>query len=455
MLISEEVETVWSGRMKNYYQDKGYSFTKLNDKLMVKVKDLPEGSHVFVKVQCDNEDCNKILDTSWQTYLDHKHNDDKYYCNKCVKKLYTVVNSRKTRLLNGLSFEEWCVQNNKLDILNRWDYDLNDCKPSGISHGVKNKYYFKCPNGLHESELKSINDFTSGHDGIMNCKKCNSFAQYLINNYGNNALDLYWDWEKNIINPWNIDKNSTNRVWIKCQEKDYHGSSKILINSFTAMGVRCPYCGKKKVHIFDSLGYLYPEVLNLWSDKNKKSPYKYKPYSSEEVYWKCPEGKHEDYKRNITSSNSVSFRCPKCVQEQDESLIQEMTRLYINSLGHEILHENNCTLHPKNIVKHKAIKRIFNLRYDNEIIINDKHLIIEVNGQQHYEINSWHKKLAEKYNTTPEYELEYQKAKDKYKKDYALYNDYLFLELPYWEFNKEDTYKNLIDNAIKDLKEVS
>ena len=35
-------------------------------------------------------------------------------------------------------------------------------------------------------------------------------------------------------------------------------------------GDRCPYCHSLKVHKFDSLGYLYPQVFDIWSDKNEK-----------------------------------------------------------------------------------------------------------------------------------------------------------------------------------------
>jgi len=43
------------------------------------------------------------------------------------------------------TFEQWCLDNNRLDILNRWDYELNKCKPSKIGYSTKKKYYFKCP----------------------------------------------------------------------------------------------------------------------------------------------------------------------------------------------------------------------------------------------------------------------------------------------------------------------
>jgi len=49
---------------------------------------------------------------------------------------------------------------------------------------VDKKYYFKCPMGIHKSELKQINCLTSGQEGSMDCKLCNSFAQWGIDNLG-------------------------------------------------------------------------------------------------------------------------------------------------------------------------------------------------------------------------------------------------------------------------------
>ena len=130
------------------------------------------------------------------------------------------------------------------------------------------------------------------------------------------------------------------------------------------------------------MGYLYPEVLGIWSNKNKKSPYEYAPYSNKKVWWKCPDSKHEDYYRDILHSNKRMFRCPKCSQEHNESFLQEKVSNYITQkYNYDLFHEQNCTL----IIKNPKTKRI--LPYDNEVIINNKHLIIEVNGEQHYKIN--------------------------------------------------------------------
>ena len=121
-------------------------------------------------------------------------------------------------LCHSQTFEQWCLNNNRQDVLDRWDYELNDCKPSEILYATANKYYFKCPKYLHESELKQISSFTSGQEGSMDCKLCNSFAQYNINNIGKDFLEKYWDWDKNnelSINPWKINKCANKlKVWI-------------------------------------------------------------------------------------------------------------------------------------------------------------------------------------------------------------------------------------------------
>ena len=102
----------------------------------------------------------------------------------------------------------------------RWDYELNNCKPNEINCNTEKRYYFKCLRGIHKSETKQINIFTIGFNGTMNCKTCNSFAQWGIDNLGEDFLKKYWDYEKNKISPWKIAKGSNKpKVFIKCQKK--------------------------------------------------------------------------------------------------------------------------------------------------------------------------------------------------------------------------------------------
>jgi len=57
-----------------------------------------------------------------------------------------------------------------------------------------------------------------------------------------------------------------------------------------------------------------------------------------------------------------------------------------------------------------------------DIYLPNENVYIEVNGEQHYKINAWHKRMAKTNNTTPEEEFEYQKKKDRMKRKYARKN---------------------------------
>lgn len=342
---------------------------------------------------------------------------------------------------NSILFYDWCIQNSREDLIDRWDYELNKQDLKLITFKDNTKRWFKCPNGIHKSELKRISDITSGHDGSADCIGCHSFAQYLINKYGKNALNLYWDYEKNTIDPYSIRESCHHTVWIKCQDKDYHDSYPLKCNMFVR-GDRCPYCHSLRVHKLDSLGYLYPQVLEIWSDKNKKSPYEVTPKSHYKAIWICENDIHDEYKRSVKESNDANFHCPNCVRERTESFLQEKVRLYLSEkLGYTLNHEWNCTLVPHNP------KNNMSMPFDNEVI--DLKLIIEVHGAQHYEENSY-TSIWNKKDLTPKEQLHKRQLYDRYKKYVASRNGYFYLAIPYWT-EKDESYKQLIDNKIKEI----
>ena len=449
MLLTEKVITKWHTSNKVLFIKKGYIFTKMKDEIEVKVEDLSDCSTTMVQVKCDCKDCKKpILSLTWVNYKRYVHDDGIYYCNKCSWKLTGIQNYKNTQLKNSKSFKQWCYDNLSKEetnkILLRWDYKLNyPNTPSSVtfsSAGIEKKgYWFKCEQGLHDSELQSIDKFIHGRNKLK-CRKCNSFAQYLIDLYGCNALEIYWDYEKNILNPWAIDKGSNKHVWIKCIKNKRHDSHSSICNNFI---YKCPDCNSLAQYIIDNYGENF--LYKVWSDKNTKSPYEYTHNTKKRVFWKCEGGKHKDYLRRINSSVMYEFRCPKCVEERKESFLQEKTRLYLEQLGYKILHEYDCNIIIQN-PKHKG--KIGQMPFDNEVV--DLKLIIEVHGQQHYCVTTWHKKLAKKHNTTPEYELHMQKVRDRYKKFISYIRGYSYLELSFTT-EKNGSYKTIIDNKIKEI----
>ena len=349
------------------------------------------------------------------------------------------------------SLYDWCILNDREDILDRWDYELNKNSPKDYSSKSHCEIYLKCPKNIHTSELFMIMSITNMNIEVK-CRQCNSFGQWLIDIYGSNAINDFWDYDKNNINPFGIQIGNRK---IKVYLKNYEGASSVqrypnsFVKSYERKSKNAGVSKRNKQKRISSRHYLidmYPHIEELWSDKNKMSfGSMYITYNDEDIYWKCENGIHEDYVRNARDSKLSHFKCPYCMQIQSTSSLQESTLEYLKSnYPYSILHEYDCTILPVNPLTNRK------LPFDNEIV--DLKLIIEVHGQQHYDITGFTYLSAKYHNSSVQEELEYQKWKDEYKKEYALNKGYSYLELPYWTFN-DNTYKTLIDNKIIELLE--
>lgn len=344
------------------------------------------------------------------------------------------------------SFYDWCIENERLEILQLWDYELNSFSPKEISFSSHKKCYFKCSRGLHDSYLKSPNMITyKGKYLPPTCAKCESFGQVCIDKLGAEFLDKVWS-SRNNISPFEIHANSNNKIYLRCIDVDYHEDYLISCHRFLN-GSGCPQCkrnGGDNIHKKDSLGEIFKESLKVWSEENILSPFDYAPTSNKKVYWKCENNKHDSYSRSIVNSTRYDFKCPKCSKEKTQSHLQEAVSEYLHSLDYTILHEHECTIRPINPKTKQP------LPFDNEIV--ELKLIIEVNGQQHYKVDSWNKLMAKRRNTTPKQEFFNQRVRDRYKNYIAWKNGYKILYLPYWLFDKNNSWKKEIERVLHKTK---
>lgn len=409
------------------------------------------------------------------------------------------------------SFYYWCKNNNRQDLLDRWDYELNNISPTEIRYTSRKKVWLKCPRGTHESQQFAVSVIIRSKSSP--CKKCKSVAQFLIDNYGENGIEKYWG-KNNKISPWDISSKSYNKCWIICQNKEYHPEYETRVVDFKN-GHRCPYCVSRKVCKEDSFGQWAIDniddnfIENYWSDKNRVSPFKISKCSQKYIWIKCQnDSTHPDYKTKADRFYSGA-RCPYCTNNMI---------CYTNSLGYlhpelvkywstnnkESIYQVACHSKKKYLwICHKhgeflslphamidsyykcpkcAMEKIsryedmlmkyldelnikylneyncnlicrnpktgYILPYDNELV--DYKLIIEIHGSQHYyPCKTWgNRKLTEEEAIR---DLEYTQWKDLYKKKYALKNGYYYLEIPYWNFNS-DYYKKLVNDKLREIK---
>lgn len=277
-------------------------------------------------------------------------------------------------------------------------------------------------------------------------KKEDSFAFWFINEFGADKFNSLINHEKNLennIDIWSISKRSTAILWFKCENKEYHEFA--LSADKYNKGNRCKYCGRTKyVHPLDSFGqYMIDNydkniLEKIWSNKNEKSPFKYKIGSEQKVHFNCYEcGDYMGYSQ-IKNYIVSTKKCDKC-KKKTSSLHQKVLD-YLRSKEYSINTEYSCSILPINPLTK------YPLPYDIELV--NYNLIIEVHGKQHYssigENSKWLNGL-----TSAEY-LAKRKNYDIFKKDFALKNNFHFLEIPYWTEQKEE-YKILIDKKIEEV----
>ena len=240
----------------------------------------------------------------------------------------------------------------------------------------------------------------------------NSFAHYIEQELGE-PLDKYWDFNKNTVNPYLISRYGLkeDKVWIKCQEKDYHndnGGYKVMCNDFS-IGNRCNYCRKRKVHPLDSFGYNHFDKAQSWHPDNNISPFRVAPNSGKKFKFICPNCDYEWSTRPADINNGKG--CPQCSSSKGEKEITKWLRL------------NNIEF-----IQQKEFDGLTglggkNLSYD--FYLSDYNLLIEYQGEFHDGSTT---------NQTQE-EFKKQQEHDRRKREYAKDNNIDLLEIWYWDFD--------------------
>ena len=345
-------------------------------------------------------------------YCNYEYDTEPYKNRKCPNCCHEYENS----------FAYYIQQELKEPLNKYWDWEKNTLNPYHVSKGSNKKIWIKCTEkDYHGSYEISIKHFCLGNrcpyctrkSGKVHLK--DSFAQYHIDNTDPNFLEKYWS-DKNTLNPWEISPRSHKKIWIKCPEKDYHEDYITECANFT-FGCRCPYCShkSKKIHLYDSFGYLYPNLAKYWSDKNKKSPFEIYPNSNSKYWFKC-ENCNKQFKRELCSliRTNNGCKCVSCTTSRGEYIINEFL------LDNDVKFETQKTF--EGLIGLGG----GNLSYD--FYLPDYNLLIEFQGQQHeHYIKGFHKNKED---------FQKQVEHDRRKFNYAINNKIDILYLYYYEVNE-------------------
>lgn len=371
-----------------------------------------KGGKIYIRVKCP------YCSSKYDVRLDQFDNGDKcsHCCNEYKKSFaYHIEVELGERLEDYWDFEE----NSRLGI-NPWN----------IYKSSTDKIYIWCQNKwYHGSYHTTANKFTSkgtrcGFCTNMKVHPKDSFGQWLIDTYGDDAIKKYWSPE-NTLNPFKIARGSSStQVWLLCQEKDYHndnGGYKILPNDFY-QGHRCPYCNRNsgKVHSLDSFGAKYPEKIKYWDykknkTKKRKTPFEVAPYSNLEKYWWICQNCGSFFERSLPHINQYNsgVYCINCNNSQLEEKTKKMLQKY------------NIKYIPQ--VEYEGLLGLGNGNLSYDFYLPSYNLLIECQGIQHeHYCKGFHKNKADF-----ERQLEHDRRKKKYTIDYKIN----FLEIWYYDID--------------------
>ena len=197
-LLTKEVEVGLNGKNLQHYIDLGYEIPrytnkkgelryKVGTKIIVKVEDLTDGSHVKLNYACDG--CDSILKIRKQEYIARNHNE-KYYCQKCYAKIFNS-GANNPHYNFDLTDEERECERNYLEytefikrVLTRDNYTCQCCKKK-LSGDAEVHHL----DGYHWCKERRTDDT----NGITLCHNCH-FNFHLIYGRGNNTKEQFEEW---------------------------------------------------------------------------------------------------------------------------------------------------------------------------------------------------------------------------------------------------------------------
>ncbi|USK82635.1 hypothetical protein LHV56_12475 [Peribacillus frigoritolerans] len=229
----------------------------------------------------------------------------------------------------GKSFYDWCIENNKQELLGEWDYKKNiHTTPKDISYGSQKKVWWICE---HDHSYDTTTNNRRRGTGCPYCKhqKVKSGYNDLLTQYPEVAK--FWNHQKNTLTPDKVLAGGHKKAWWKC-ERGHEWES--TINSKIA-NHHCPYCsGRFVINGETDLETLFPEIANEWNyEKNKgKNPSEVSAKSSNIVWWKCKKFGHE-WKALVSNrtrdDGNTGSGCPQCSSELRISFPEKSIYFYL------------------------------------------------------------------------------------------------------------------------------
>lgn len=197
------------------------------------------------------------------------------------------------------------------------------------------------------------------------CPECNrkgfsTIGQWIEEKFGDDGIERYW-FETNDLNPFTLNKTSTDTIHIKCQVNPNHTYVTTPFNFSRRNLFQCPLCNSFAHWGISEYGENFLE--NFWDfTKNEHDPWDITKCSQNKVWIKCQDrSDHPSYDVTCSHFTKENSRCPYCsgYRTLPENSLARYCIDYIDKDFLEIYWSTKNELSPWEIAKNTPSKKIF------------------------------------------------------------------------------------------------
>jgi len=254
---------------------------------------------------------------------------------------------------------------------------INQLKPEEVFLNSHKSYWFDCQecNHSYESILNNINMNNSGCPYCYNRKLCGKeeCKSCFEKSFASHEKSKFWS-NKNILNPNQVFKGSPKKYYFICDKCNHELF--IGLKQISSQGHWCSYCSHQKLCDDNNCEYCFNnsfasiERSKYLHDNNIKPRTLFKS-TNKTFDFNC-DLCNTEFKCQL-SDVTKGVWCPFCVNKTEKILFNKLNEKYISL---------------KSQYKVDWCKNINYLPFD--FVIEDKKIIIELDGKQHFEqIKNW------------------------------------------------------------------
>lgn len=238
-----------------------------------------------------------------------------------------------------MTFYEWCMESNRRDLLDDWDYQKNrPVTPQDVSKASNRKVWWKCHVCAHEWETAVNNRY--GGSGCRMCGYKRVSQSRRTPKPGDSLLEkcpelsLQWHPIKNKnLSPQDVPFKSSHKAWWL----GVCGHEWQAVVSSRVAGSGCPYCANLRVLVgYNDLETQLPDIAKEWhSMKNGMlTPRDVVAKANKKVWWKCSVCSNEW--QSIIAKRAIGQGCPVCAKGTQTSFPEKAIAYYLRIMGLDV-----------------------------------------------------------------------------------------------------------------------